>query len=283
MALHSFDPEIAKKVGVTGATIFQNISYWIEKNQTNEKHCYDGQYWTYNSTKAFCEQFPYLTVSQIKTALNKLIEQGLLVKGNYNKIGLDKTNWYGLAINRQSIGQKSPMDRSEIANGLAKNRQPIPNSKPNIKPDTIAKPLNERDQYNKPDQPTFKRFLAEIWLHSWKSGDDRKPAYLAYLKLDAGQRAACAAAMPKVKTEMQQERENKFRKSMAAWLNANGWEKYATQKPHTDQNRTDWAGWMAIWHESKTWHPSLGPEPGYAGCKVPVEFLQPPSLKGDAA
>lgn len=134
MALHSFDPEVAKLVGVNAATIYQNIVFWIEKNQANGKHFYDGHNWTYNSTKAFCDLFPYLTASQIKTAVNKLIEHGLIVKGDYNKANFDKTNWYRLDINRQSIGEKSPMEWSEIANGLAKNRQPIPDSKPDNKP-----------------------------------------------------------------------------------------------------------------------------------------------------
>ena len=103
MALHSFDPEIAERVGVNAATIYQNIVYWIEKNEANDKHCYDGQYWTYNSVKAFGDQFPYLSAKQIKTAINKLIEQGLIVKGDYNKANFDKTCWYGLA-------QKGPID-----------------------------------------------------------------------------------------------------------------------------------------------------------------------------
>ncbi|MCZ4270915.1 hypothetical protein [Maritalea porphyrae] len=280
MALHSFDPEIAQKVGVTGATIYQNISYWIEKNQSNDKHLYDGQYWTYNSTKAFAEQFPYLTVSQIKTALNKLVEHGFIVKGNYNKIGLDKTNWYGLAINRQSIGQKSPMGRSEIANGLAKNRQPIPDSKPDIKPNSSGKILKERDQYGQDDQPTFNQFLTELWAYRWKDGDDRKPAYLAYCKLTPQQRKSCAQVAAQAQRAMRQ-RDNTFRKSMAAWLNANGWESFKPQ--HTQQEAGgEWVKRMNYFDRSGDWAVAWGPKPGSPGCKVPPEFLTPPSQE-DAA
>jgi hypothetical protein len=60
------------------------------------------------------------------------------VKGEYNVAAYDKTNWYSPAMSAEwvsAIGQKSPMDWSKIANGLAKNGQPIPDSKPDSKPD----------------------------------------------------------------------------------------------------------------------------------------------------
>ena len=37
MSMHSFDPEIAKKVGVNAAVIYQNIIFWTEKNAANKK------------------------------------------------------------------------------------------------------------------------------------------------------------------------------------------------------------------------------------------------------
>jgi hypothetical protein len=280
MALHSFDPEIAKAVGVNAATIYQNILYWIEKNEANEKHCYDGQYWTYNSIRAFGEQFPYLSEKQIKTALNKLFEQGLIVKGNYNKIGLDKTNWYGLPQKGQSIGPQGPMDRAKRANGSAPEGQPIPDSKPNIKPNTYVKPTKERDQYGQDDQPTFNQFLTELWAYRWKDGDDRKPAYLAYCKLTPQQRKSCAQVAAQAQRAMRQ-RDNTFRKSMAAWLNANGWESFKPQ--HTQQEAGgEWVKRMNYFDRSGDWAVAWGPKPGSPGCKVPPEFLTPPSQE-DAA
>nr|WP_321506505.1 hypothetical protein [uncultured Celeribacter sp.] len=54
---HSFDPEIAGRVGLNAAVIFQNIAFWIEKNQANRHNLRDGRYWTYNSISAFGELF----------------------------------------------------------------------------------------------------------------------------------------------------------------------------------------------------------------------------------
>ena len=73
---HSFNVEVAKEVGITSAVILNNLYWWIEKNKANEKHFYNGSYWTYNSRKAFAKQFPYLSERQIEYALNKLIDEG---------------------------------------------------------------------------------------------------------------------------------------------------------------------------------------------------------------
>lgn len=143
LSLHSFDPDVACKVGINAAVIYQNFVFWCQKNAANRKQIRDGYVWTYNSRRALSELFPYLTESQIKTAISKLLEVGLLVKGEYNVAAYDKTNWYSPAVSAEwvsAIGQKSPMDWSKIANGLAKNRQPIPDSKPDSKPDERVPP-----------------------------------------------------------------------------------------------------------------------------------------------
>ena len=46
MSRHSFDPDIAARVGLNAAVIFQNITFWIEKNQANRRNFRDGRYWT---------------------------------------------------------------------------------------------------------------------------------------------------------------------------------------------------------------------------------------------
>ena len=129
MSLHSFNPDIAEKVGVNAAVIYQNFLFWTEKNHANGRHCYDGHAWTYNSRKAFVELFPYLSEKQIRTAIDKLVDAGLVIRGNYNKRGFDKTVWYALTAsaeweNRDSI--EGPDDLPSGANPLAANGQPIP-------------------------------------------------------------------------------------------------------------------------------------------------------------
>lgn len=94
MSRHSFDPDIAALVGLNAAVIFQNITFWIEKNQANRRNLRDGRYWTYNSISAFAELFPYLTEKQIRTALDKLIKSELILKGSFSDDRYDRTCWY---------------------------------------------------------------------------------------------------------------------------------------------------------------------------------------------
>lgn len=96
---HSFNIEVAKKVGTDCAILIENMAFWIIKNNANKKHLYDGYCWTYNSEKAFTELFPYWTRRQIQRILNNLEEKGIIKVGNYNKIGFDRTKWYTIIDN----------------------------------------------------------------------------------------------------------------------------------------------------------------------------------------
>ena len=96
MGIHYFDVDIAKEYGVNAAVIFQNIVHWVDHNRANGTNFYDGKFWTYNSNRAFCELFPYLTSKQIRSAIEKLIEEGLIETGVYNKDTRDRTLWYTL-------------------------------------------------------------------------------------------------------------------------------------------------------------------------------------------
>lgn len=123
---HSFDIDIAKVYGIPAAVLFKHLYWWIEKNRANEKNFYDGYYWTYNSKKAFAELFPYMTARQIDYALQKLIEDGLVITGNYNKVAYDRTLWYAITKKGFSILQKCEMEKTFSDNGKPENEQPIP-------------------------------------------------------------------------------------------------------------------------------------------------------------
>ena len=73
------------------AVILQQIHYWIEKKQNYR----DGRYWVYNSMGNWMQQFPWIKSRTTLTRyFNNLEKKGLLITGNYNKAGFDKTKWY---------------------------------------------------------------------------------------------------------------------------------------------------------------------------------------------
>jgi len=91
---HHFDVAIATKYGMVEAVLLENLFYWVKKNSANDRHFYDGKYWTYNSRKAFARLFPYIGEKSIERSLNHLVEIGILLKGNYNEDKFDKTSWF---------------------------------------------------------------------------------------------------------------------------------------------------------------------------------------------
>jgi hypothetical protein len=152
--MHSFDPEIAARVGVNAAVVYQNIFFWTRKNLANSRHVRDGKVWTYNSVKAWSDLFPYLTGNQIRTALAKLTDAGLVSEGNYNETAYDRTKWYGVSVE---------IHLGKIANGVGENHEPIPDSKPVQKTDD--KPDVSLDE-RRDERGPIKVRLPEEWVPS---------------------------------------------------------------------------------------------------------------------
>jgi hypothetical protein len=94
MTTHSFDVDEAIKYGMESAVLLTNIRFWLTKNKANNVHAHDGYYWTYNSSRAFLELFPYMSQKSITRYLKLLEQEGAIKIGNYNKRTSDKTGWY---------------------------------------------------------------------------------------------------------------------------------------------------------------------------------------------
>lgn len=165
--IHTFDIEIAKTYGMAEAILLNNIYYWIEANRANEVNYYDGRYWTYNSTRAFNELFPYMSERQVKNALKHLREEGILLTGNYNKSTYDRTLWYALSEKGQSIMQKRPMEKTDTDNGLCDNVPPIPNNKPDIKPDIKPDDISGSEE-QEPESETEEAAVITLQLNTGK-------------------------------------------------------------------------------------------------------------------
>ena len=125
---HSFNVEIATKYGMMEAILLEHLNFWISKNKANKANFYDGNYWTYNSTKALAQLFPYVSLNTISRALRHLKEEGLILFGNYNKISYDRTTWYAITEKGNSILQhgesdlsKCEMDSPKMINGITQN------------------------------------------------------------------------------------------------------------------------------------------------------------------
>ena len=123
---HSFNVELAQKYGVPAAIIIRHLQYWLIKNKANkdQKHFFDGRYWTYNSVEAFKKIFPYWSTRQIRTIIDNLVAEGVIVKRQLSGTGYDRRNWYAFVDEAafvkidKCIGQKGRMDLSNKSNPL---------------------------------------------------------------------------------------------------------------------------------------------------------------------
>ena len=146
---HFFDVDVAVKYGVNQAIILSNLYFWIEKNRANNKHYYDGKYWTYNSKKAFSELLPYMSERQIDYSLNKLIDSGLIIKGNYNKLKYDRTLWYSITDKGLCILQNCEMKKPKLQNEKTEIVEPIPDINSNINSNiNLKESKRERDTFD---------------------------------------------------------------------------------------------------------------------------------------
>ena len=132
---HYFNTEIAKEVGVNAAIILENIAHWVLKNKANNKNFYDGHYWTFNSTAAMAELFPYMNARQVRTALDSLRKKGMVLTGNYNKSSYDRTLWYTVSDSCAEQFFPEIIHLTEKSNGDDGKVKPIPDINTNNKPD----------------------------------------------------------------------------------------------------------------------------------------------------
>lgn len=114
--IYHFDGDVAEKFGTDCATFISHMQYWIAKNAANERHFYEGRYWTYNSLSALERLFPFWSRRQIERIIRDLKKAGVLLVGHYSKNAYDRTTFYAIDESRLPIHQtvKSISPNGEI-------------------------------------------------------------------------------------------------------------------------------------------------------------------------
>ena len=212
MSLHTFNPEIAKQVGVNAAVIYQNIIFWTEKNVANNRNVHDDYVYCYNSIEAWGKLIPYLSASQIRTAIKHLVEAKLIVETNLNEKKYDRTKWYGVPL--EAFCEKSQFHLSNFANGFVKNRKPIPDSKPDSNPD------NNNTSSN--DDGDMTLFELNYWnYYPRKVG--KKAAFKAWKRHIKGKQEGKVMLAYYDFVDQLKGKEEQFIPHLATWINGERW------------------------------------------------------------
>lgn len=146
------DRVLAQKIGLNEAIVIQQLHYWIMQNKRQNKNFYDGRYWTFNSfSKWQSETFYFWSIDTIKRTFKKLENEGVLITGNYNKKGYDRTKWYSIDYEilslkcwNNSLVQNAPMHSGNLHQPLVQNasmhssnlHQPIPDTTKRLNTET---------------------------------------------------------------------------------------------------------------------------------------------------
>ena len=91
---HSFNVEVATKYGIPHALVLGHIDFMVQKARTNGEKRIDGKYWMRKSVGEFAEMYPYLTKNQVRRAIEKLRDDGLILSRRFKSNECTKTLWY---------------------------------------------------------------------------------------------------------------------------------------------------------------------------------------------
>ena len=126
-------PSLAVLIGLNEAIVLQQVHYWLGRSE----HVHDGRQWIYRTQQGWKQEMPWWSVATIKRALYALQGQGLLLKGDYNERGFDRTSWWTIdydALAELEASTHAPTTGSECTNGVVQDapmqrrnlNQPIP-------------------------------------------------------------------------------------------------------------------------------------------------------------
>lgn len=227
---YSFTAKVALEVGVDKAIILENIYWWVLRNQENNRNYHDGYFWTYNSARAYKEQYPFWGEDKIQKALKSLADDGYILKGNYNKVPYDHTLWHtlskkGLRLFHESIPSNIGIDSAKSRNRKMKTAEPIPVNIPikntvNI-PSTPNGVLERFERFWKEYPRKVAKGTARKWFEKHKPSEDLVSKMIE--------------AIERQKTTPQWKEENgKYIPYPATWLNSERWEDDTPSKGKTN-------------------------------------------------
>lgn len=143
----------AVEYGVEEAIILNNFRFSIDGHRANGTHFYEGRWWTFDSVRAYCLLYPFWTTRQMCRIIKSLIDQKVIMTGNFNKMKYDQTHWYAFVDQENMlflpISPKGELDQhkqempilpngemgyTEPGNGIVETVKPIPTLIPTHNP-----------------------------------------------------------------------------------------------------------------------------------------------------
>lgn len=121
------DTDLAVVIGLKEAVVAQQLNYWLHSKSAK---FINGRRWIYNTYEKWQkDSFPFFTIATIRRTFGSLEKQKIVLTGNFNKAGFDKTKWYSIDEERldelmsRRCAQNEQTMCSKRADGAAQNEQ----------------------------------------------------------------------------------------------------------------------------------------------------------------
>lgn len=158
---HSYSVELAIELKDRDkAIIIHHLQHWIKLNRRkkSERHFRQERWWTYQTIEDICASLPEFTPDSIIHHLGALVDMKIIVKGNFNKLKIDKTCWYAFVDEQKFLGEDEnsnnvyergkPRSIGENPCPEGENPRPIPDPK-SSDPKSSDKDLNSSSEVKK--------------------------------------------------------------------------------------------------------------------------------------
>ena len=94
MYYHLLNPNLARCYGIHAALVAKYIWDEICANGRAGKCSFAGRTWMRSSQMMFTAIMPYLTKNMVRRALERLMKQGVIMRGEFGESPFDRTSWY---------------------------------------------------------------------------------------------------------------------------------------------------------------------------------------------
>lgn len=119
------DTDLAVATSLNEAVVLQQLNYWLHSKSAK---VINNRRWIYNTYANWKkDNFPFWSTRTIRRTFNSLIKKKIVITGNFNRAGFDKTKWYSIdedALNKlvdSACGQNGQSMRTKCPDGAGQN------------------------------------------------------------------------------------------------------------------------------------------------------------------
>ena len=206
------DRDLAAEIGLNESILLLQIEYLISIS-SNER---DGRLWTYQSLTSLQETyFPWWSVMTISRIVKSLEEKQLIIIGNFNKLGYDRTQWFALneeginllhsiaiyqndkciSQNGTSIYQFDGIDPNKMLNGTQQNVTTIPESTQRVPESLMSEKRPRKGAARAPTQNTLDSFHEAVTIYKQCTNKSPPPTTASLIAATVIDMAAWQAAV----------------------------------------------------------------------------------------